>query len=328
MQNAKKLKKSNVEAPKIDELKEFTLKGYIKLLKYLDEIYEIVPFCELPREDIPYLILRHDADLSLSTSLRMAKIENDLGIKSTYFVLFSSPFYNLIEEENVTIINQISDLGHEIGLHYDPSIYQSYNRDPRKTLEIEIHYLEHLLGKTVKTISRHGPWVKDPFASINRYLNANHPRLRRDLFLHESCRAWTPLQGLFKLLNDPPRRIQFLTHPENWQEDKIERVNVIDRCIQALKKNVMDLEKDAKEVWTTDSLVHEYDNMMKKGDFGRFYDRKSQSALQTQNSYRQELTYYSELARWYFINTSFGRHSHKLVGKIRDALDKMNFGLP
>jgi len=152
------------KAPTFDELKEFTLKSYVKLLRYIDDIYKVVPFHRIPKTDCPYLILRHDIDFSLQAALKMAHLERTLGIRSTYFVHFSSRFYNLLEGNNVRILKQISKLGHEIGLHYYPAQYRLYNQNQKKTLEREIQLLEHLLGKKVYSIAKHGPWDRDPFA--------------------------------------------------------------------------------------------------------------------------------------------------------------------
>jgi len=62
---------------------------YIKFLKILKQKYKIVPFCEVSKEDDSFLILRHDVDASLEAALKMARVEKNLGIRSTYFVLFS-----------------------------------------------------------------------------------------------------------------------------------------------------------------------------------------------------------------------------------------------
>ena len=309
------------EAPTIDELEAFTSKSYVKLLEYLSQIYKIVPFCEIPREDIPYLILRHDIDFSPSAALRMAKIEKDLGIKSTYFVMFSSRFYNVLEGDNVHILEQISKLGHEIGLHYHPAQYRIYNKNPKKTLKTEIRLLEHLLGRKVCSIARHGPWDQDPFATIKGYINANNPRLRRDIFIHDSCRAWTPLQGLTKLVNDPPRKVQLLTHPGNWQDDKIDRETLLERFTQSLEKKNFTLKKNMKKTWSTDPLVLEYDAQVKKGDIVQSHNKQCKSTSKIRIKLQQELHYYNTQVRWYLINTSLGWWSHKIIDKIRNILN-------
>ena len=309
-----------LKAPTFDELKDFTLESYVKLLKYLNQVYKIVPFCEIPRKDVPYLILRHDIDVSLHAALKMAQIERDLGIRSTYFVVFSSKLYNVFHEDNVNVLRQISKLGHEIGLHYDVSQYRSFGRNMKKTLEIQIQVLEHLLGRKVYSIARHGPWDRDPFATIKEYINANHPRLRRDLFIHDSCRAWTPLQSLLKLLNDPPRRVQLLTHPENWQDDRIDRETLLERFIENFEKEILTLKKRGKKIMLMDPLAVKYDALIEKGEFVQVHNGKCQSDPMIQNKLRQELNYYDTLFRWYIINTSLGWWSHKIISKIRNIL--------
>jgi len=292
--------------PTLEELEDFTLKSYVKLLKYLDQIYEIVPFCKLPNKDIPYLILRHDIDISLPAALKMAQIEKDLNIKSTYFVLFSSKVYNVLEGDNVDILKQISKLGHEIGLHYYPAQYRLYNQKPMKTLEIEIRLLEHLLGEKIYSIARHGPWDRDPFAGIKKYINANHPYFRGDLFIHESDRVWTTIQGLVNLLNNPPKRVQLLTHPENWQEDKIDRITLIERHFQDLKKKNLSLKKQILEYFQTNQLVINYDNIIKKDEAEQSYSPNYRSDTKKQNKLRQALDSYINLSRYYLINTIIG----------------------
>lgn len=304
-----------MKKPTIKELKDFTLKSYINLLHYLSHLYKIVPFYRIPQKNVPYLILRHDVDVSLPAALKMAQIERDLEVRSTYFILLSNRFYNVLEGNNVDILKQISKLGHEIGLHYDPSQYRFYGQDLNETLKIEIRLLEHLLGRKIYSIARHGPWVRDPFATINRYINANHPRLRSDLFVHDSCRAWTPLEGLYKLLTDPPKRAQLLTHPENWQNDKIDRETLIERFIQNFEKEVFTLKKDIKKTWLTDSLVLKYDNLIKMENLAKFYNERYKFDPTLTNKH-----YHYTLLKWYLINTWTGWRVHKIIEKIRGIL--------
>ena len=307
-----------MDAPTLEELTEFTLKSYVKLLKYLNQIYKIVPFCKVNNKDTPYLILRHDIDISLPEALKMAQIEKDLNIQSTYFVLLSSKFYNVLEDDNVDILKQISKLGHEIGLHYHPAQYRLYKQNPNKTLEIEIQLLEHLLGKKVFSIARHGPWNRDPFARTKKYINANHPHLRRDLFIHESDRAWTPLEGLIRLLNNPPKRVQLLTHPENWQEDKIDRNTLLERHFQALAKKNLMLKKQILECFRTDPLIINYDKMMKKNENEQLHVLE----FRDKKKLRQALDNYNDLFRYYIINTRLGWSVHQLKTKFQNTFPK------
>lgn len=309
-----------MKTPTLKELEDFTLESYIKLLQHLRRIYKIVPFCEIPQKDDPYLILRHDVDVSLPAALEMAQLERDLEIRSTYFILFSSEFYNMFDGKNVKILRQITKLGHEIGLHYHVSQYRSYRRNISKTLKMQIQLLEHLSGTKVHSIAPHGSWDRDPFATVKGYINSNHPYLLRDLTVHDSCRAWTPVQGLWKLLNDPPKRAQLLTHPENWQDDKIDRETLLQRFIQNLEKETFTLKRKLRRTWLADPFVLEYDRSIKNGDFEQSHNnRECKSNPTLISELRQELNYYNTLFRWYIINTSLGWRIHRILEKIRGS---------
>lgn len=299
-----------MKKPTLKHLTSFTLESYVQLLKYLKQKYKIVPVCKLSRKDTPHLILRHDIDYSLPASLKMAQIEKDLNIKSTYFVMLSSGLYNLLSENNIDIIQQISKLGHEIGLHYYPTQYRLYNRNPMKTLEIEIELLEHLLGKKIYSIARHGHWDKDPFAGIKKYINANHPYFRGNLFVHESGRAWTPLQGLARLLNDPPKRVQLLIHAGNWQEDKIDRVALLERYCQDFKNKISWSKRRFLEYFQTDQLIIDYDNAVKRG-FNHLNCQGTGKCQVKQNWVR--------LLRYYLIYTSVGWKLHQLKTRLENV---------
>jgi len=57
-----------------------------------------------------WLIIRHDVDRRPENAFRMAWVEWDLGLRATYY--FRAPF-DLMSIEN------IAEMGHDIGLHYD-----------------------------------------------------------------------------------------------------------------------------------------------------------------------------------------------------------------
>src|SRR6056297_833039 len=94
---------------------DFNLTTYKKLLTTLkNQGYTFQSFAdaiEKPRANT--IILRHDVDLHPGNALRTAKIEHSLGIRSTYF------FRIIPETFKPEIIQQIANLGHEIGYHYE-----------------------------------------------------------------------------------------------------------------------------------------------------------------------------------------------------------------
>lgn len=301
----------------IDGLKDFTLKAYRELLQHLRKTYKIIPLCAAPLKDVPYLVLRHDVDVSLSAALRMARLEQELRIKATYFVLFSDRLYNLHEGGNVQIIRQISGLGHEIGLHYDPSEYQSYGVDLKQTLKSEIELLEHWLGKRVWSIARHGPWVRDPFAAIKEYANANDPRMRGDLYVHDSCRAWNTLEGLLTLLTNPPRRVQLLTHPENWSDEKISREALLASFFSAQEKEDQIMRGKIEKFWLKDPAVVEYD--IRSANIEYWINEITKPGVQ-KSTRRTPIPFLRTQATWYLINTSLGWKLHEILAVLRTSL--------
>ena len=59
----------------------------------------------------------------------MAKIENELGISTTYFFQVHSEFYNILERYSSDILLEIKTLGHHIGLHFDSHYYNIQSED-------------------------------------------------------------------------------------------------------------------------------------------------------------------------------------------------------
>jgi len=110
---------------------DFTLKIYHQLLLALKKRnYTFLPFEEYiqsrhggqaynlsrrnevkPEHSI--IILRHDVDDLKLNSLRFAKIQNELGIKGTYY------FRVVPQSYDEQVISEIANLGHEIGYHYE-----------------------------------------------------------------------------------------------------------------------------------------------------------------------------------------------------------------
>ena len=101
-------------------MKDFTIKTYYSLLKKtIEQNFTFIPFSSFLKEyssnscTNSFIILRHDVDRLPYNSLLTAKIENELNIKGTYY------FRIIPKSLDLNVINQIIDLGHEIGYHYE-----------------------------------------------------------------------------------------------------------------------------------------------------------------------------------------------------------------
>lgn len=99
---------------------DFTLSVYQRLLKTFLEynyyFYTVNDYVVAYNKNIvrdPFVILRHDVDKKPNNSLKIARIESSLGIRSTYY------FRRKQCSDDSYCINQILALGHEIGYHYE-----------------------------------------------------------------------------------------------------------------------------------------------------------------------------------------------------------------
>jgi len=116
------------------------------------------------------IILRHDLDTEMDSALPVAQMEHGLGIKSSYFFLVTSRFYNLYCDHCRKILHEILSLGHEVGLHFDASIY------PEESLEEafweEKHILEVILKQKIYSLSLHNPSLTGKYPYFKNIVNA------------------------------------------------------------------------------------------------------------------------------------------------------------
>src|SRR3990167_3141201 len=72
------------------------------------------------------IILRFDIDFDIGIAYKMAQLLKEIGIRPSFFVQTSCPFYNPLAEKNRRMLAEMSKEGFEIGLHFNPSIYPEF----------------------------------------------------------------------------------------------------------------------------------------------------------------------------------------------------------
>src|SRR4030065_810041 len=94
---------------------DFTIKTYNNLIITLkNQGFSFLTFNDYVLNPKPAaIILRHDVDMLPLNSLLFAEIENKLRIKGTYYLRAVPVSWD------EAIIKKISDLGHEVGYHYE-----------------------------------------------------------------------------------------------------------------------------------------------------------------------------------------------------------------
>ncbi len=222
---------------------KFTYEAYCKMCGLLiNSGYEITDYCRHGGGYNRCVILRHDIDTDLQKALAFARIEKEHKISSTYFVLLTSNFYNLFTRENKKIVNEIKNLGHTIGLHFDETAYPSDVGNVEKiTLNIkkEIRWLSDLLEDDVRCFSYHRPSkaILDADIKIDGLINSYGNTFFKDFkYLSDSRMNWRePLLDIIK--SEQYNRLHILTHPFWYHEAEIPMETIL---VNFLKRANMD----------------------------------------------------------------------------------------
>lgn len=186
------------------------------LTDVLDAGYEFVGFSPSGPDDGD-VILRHDVDLSPQRALEMARLEADLGVRSTYLFLLTTPVYNLLEIEHVEALEEIASLGHDVGVHFNTHHYwddQPPVAELVETVRSECETLGRLLDRDVSVVSPHVPpeWMlgRDFAAFTNAY---GTPYFDEIEYVSDSNQKWRDEPPL---PDGTPRAMQILVHPGLW----------------------------------------------------------------------------------------------------------------
>ncbi len=226
---------------------DFTVKKYRELLQELiNKNYSfqtVEEFLKDPNERV--IVLRHDVDLLPQNSLRFARIQNDLGIRGTYY------FRAVPESWDESIISEIASLGHEIGYHYESLTTCSGNLE-EAIIDFAFN-LENLRKlASVNTICMHGSpmskydskdiWKNYDYKNFGiigtPYFDVDFDKV---FYLTDTGRRWDGykvsvrdkvehsffqtfhstneiIQGLE--LSNLPDQIMFTFHPQRWHDNK------------------------------------------------------------------------------------------------------------
>ena len=163
------------------------------------------------------IYLRHDIDFSVSEALKLAKLENKAGIKANYFFMLSSNMYNLLSECNQYMVREIQQLGHEISLHFDPTVYTNIEC----SFQSEKLLFENIFNVTVKMVSIHRP--SDFLYNNNRKLPGSRHTYEDEFFKEMTYISDSGGKDISKLLLEMARNtggggicLHVLLHPIWW----------------------------------------------------------------------------------------------------------------
>lgn len=172
--------------------------------------------------------LRHDVDFSIRNALKMARVENKLGIHAHYYFLTDSPSYNVSTSNFRETVGEVKSLGHCIGLHFARQIESISVEEEFLT---QIRRLSVAAQTKIRTYSPHNPgplvmqYMRDiPKEYINAYSYIDEGRMG---YISDSNGRWQPNYLEEFLQEDRKKSYQILIHPEWWTEQKMEPLSKI-----------------------------------------------------------------------------------------------------
>lgn len=164
-------------------------------------------------------ILRHDIDFSVEDNYNFSLFEDQLGIKSTYFVLLSTGFYNPMLKDNRNMLKSILKRGHSIGLHFDTTAYENW----QDKIQIEKSILENIIDAAVDIISFHrpSPEIIENNLQFDGLINAYSKEFfGKFKYCSDSRFHWR--DDPFDLINSGKYPyLHILTHPFSWHKSNI-----------------------------------------------------------------------------------------------------------
>lgn len=178
----------------------------------------------MPSPTESWLMLRHDVDLALAPAVEMARREAEHGISTDYYVLTTSPFYNVLSGEGRRALAEIVGLGHCIGLHFDATVYPERDLDGlNEACRREIDLVGEASGAEPIGVSFHRPLPS--LIGSGPELTAPWPHTYEPFFIR-STEYCTDSTGRWRY--GPPdervavregRALHLVTHPIWWAED-------------------------------------------------------------------------------------------------------------
>lgn len=204
---------------------DFTFENYRRLVQLaVDKGFQFILHKDEFVQERKDVIWRHDVEFEPDIALKMAKIEADLGVKSTYFFQLHSGFYNVMSVHYRKVFHQIKDFGHCVGLHFDSAYWGITSEEQLNDfIKIDKYYFEKNMGVEIDTFSFHNT---TPFTHgclkfeygglINVYASLFKEKYN---YCGDSLGYWR-FDRLEDVLNDDKvQHLQVLTHDGNWSED-------------------------------------------------------------------------------------------------------------
>jgi len=198
----------------------FSFENYKRILLELKKNFAFKPFDDYKVTGAIYL--RHDVDVFPENIPAISEIEMECGIRSTFFVLFDSEFYNVLSSRLIRILSNAADHGFAIGLHVDASRLHNLDELTEDVVK-KYEYFRKYVPLT-RIISFHRP-MQELFSNIiiPDFINTYEDRFFREIrYYSDSNRRefYDILKSEVAL--DSSKSLQLVTHPFWWDVESLD----------------------------------------------------------------------------------------------------------
>lgn len=255
---------------------DFTINKYKELVSALkDAGYEFVTYAEYAegRRADKLIVMRHDVDKLVERARQLAEVENDMGVRASYY--FREKFIDDDSDE----IRYIESLGHEVGYHYEDFVMEKGDVD--KAYAMFVRNIEKMRQVAdVKTITMHGsPMSRFDSKDMWRVYDykklglIGEPQFDVDwdemFYLTDTGRSWNGVNRrdkvvdfksvweakgwVYKTTDDVikavregsfPKQLMMTTHPQRWADNMCEWIKeFVMQGIKNLVKKFFFIEK-------------------------------------------------------------------------------------
>jgi hypothetical protein len=220
-----------------NDYSDFTEHAYAEMLRTLKAAgYSFARFAERPRGR--HALLRHDVDYSMHRAVRIAEIEAEEQVVSTYFLMVRSRFYSLAEPETAKLVSRLLACGHDVGLHFDGEIYDTSHWSAAElegAIARERHLLEVLIDREVDSVTFHNPDLSNLMTfrdeTVGGLINGYSARLSSDYVYASDSNGYWRYEPMPNVIRTGHERLYLLTHPEWWTPTAMSPAERIDRAI-------------------------------------------------------------------------------------------------
>jgi len=215
--------------------------SYLGLRKFLDHLSRQGRITTLRDWDGDKgVILRHDVDFDLKAAKMIYSIEMDMDIRSTFFVLLTSRFYNPLHSENRQILRAMCKDGFEVGLHFDPTVYGNLDEEEMgRKVAAEASVLSEATGVSVDSVSLHNPSIHGRYPLFKGLHNAYDPDIFSDAnYISDSCKDFRGKDPFSFVERAKSTTVQVVLHPMNYSEAGGDYLDFFNEYIERVVKDI------------------------------------------------------------------------------------------